>query len=436
MLRWSRVGAIHELFYTSAFVFGLLMASLLIPFTVFWHGGGPLGSAKAEAASPATRFFPQTGFFVRNRDGVNLLSEFDRMGGVRSLGYPVSRVYKAGGFWHQAFQRAILQWRPPVNGAVLANVMDELYSSGKDDWLLSKGVPRHFSGDDGSRGNFSQAREERLSWLTNPRVRQAYLGVPDPVGFYGLPTSKPEQHGPFVAQRFQRGVLQLWVENVPDMPRPGEVVGVLAGDLAIEMGLLAPPALDAEYGDLDAEVAGVALPVPAFKQERNLSCESSAAAMAAAYFGVPLPERQIVAELSLDPNPHKGFRGNIDGWFGGIDEYGVYAEPIAEILARHGLRAEVVYALSLEALKDAANHNKVVISWITLRTLPSRPVTRDIRGERVVLVPAEHAVVVKGYDAWGVLVNDPATGGTDYYRNEDFLRATGYFDGMAVIVWK
>ena len=417
-----------------ALILGLAMAWPGVPFDVFSRPN--LGRARGvEAASlAAARFYPQTGFFLRNLDGVNFLSEFDRLGGVEMLGYPVSRVFEAGGFLYQAFQRGVLQWRPPSNGAVLVNVMDELHNSGKDDWLLSKGVPRHFSADDGSGGSLNRAREIRLSWLTDPKIRQAYSRNPDPLGFYGLPTSKPEQYGPFIAQRFQRGVLQLWVEDVRDMPRPGEVVGVLVGDVAKELEILAPQATKPEDGDVAAEAQELTLPVPAFKQERNLSCESSAAAMAASYFGVPLTERQIVAELPLDPNPHKGFRGNIDGWFGGIDEYGVYAEPMAQILNKHSLKAEVFYGLSLQALKDALKQNKLVISWITYQVAVRTPVVRDIRGEKVVLVPYEHAVVVKGFDARGVLVNDPGTGGSAFYLNQDFARATGYFDGMAVLV--
>lgn len=432
-VRQSRLVGSRQLKSNSAFIPSFGIVWLVILWWLFLSGPSLLGSSKAEAAPFTTsRFFPQTGFFLRNRDGVNFLSEFDRLGGVATLGYPVSRVFQMGGLQHQGFQRGILQWRPEAKGAVLVNIMDELHSLGKDDWLLAKGVPPS-SPDDGSGGDFNKARETRLSWLTNQNIRQAYFANPDPLGFYGLPTSQPQRQGPFIAQRFQRGVLQLWVEDVPGMPRPGVVVGVLAGDLAQELGFFAPQTLEPEYGTRDTP-GELALPVPAFRQERNLSCESSAAAMAANYFGVPLTERQIVAQLPLDPNPHQGFRGNIDGWFGGIDEYGVYAEPIAQILANQGLEAEVVYGLSPEILREALTYNKVVISWITAGTAYQTPIVRDINGEKVVLVPYEHAVVVTGYDPWGVMVNDPGSGRGDYYRYEDFLRASGYFDGMAVLV--
>ncbi|MBI2909431.1 MAG: C39 family peptidase [Chloroflexi bacterium] len=389
---------------------------------------------QAEAgAFTVSRFFPQTGFFLRNQDGVNFLAEFNRLGKVEALGYPTSRPFEKGGFAHQALQRAILQWRPELGRAVLANVMDELYYLGKDDWLLDRGVPRHFTGDDGSRGDFESAKAMRLSWLTDPAISQAYYDNPDPLNFYGLPSSRPESFGPFITQRFQRGVLQLWVEAVLGMPRPGAVVGALAGELAKEAGLVPELATQQEtvLGGASAEVL---LPVPAFMQQRALSCESSAAAMIAAYFRVPLTERQIIAELPWDPNPHKGFRGNIDGWFGGINDYGVYAEPIADVLTNHGLKADVYYDFSLDMLKSALSEGKLVISWITAGTAWSTPVTVQIGGEPVVLVPYEHAVAVKGYDAVGVSVNDPGTGGSARYSNEAFLRASGYFGGMAVVV--
>lgn len=416
-------------------VFGTAVPAFPFDSTLSWSN--PLGPGRVEAAAPAgSRFFPQTGFQVSNKDGVNFLSEFERLGGVQTLGFPVSRVFETGGFLHQGFQRGILQWRSVANSAVLVNIMDQLNNSGKDEWLLLKGIPRHSSSDDGSRGDFNKAKETRLSWLTNLEIRRTYLSNPDPISFYGLPTSNPQRHGPFIAQRFQRGALQLWVDNVQDMPRPGEVVGVLAGDLAKGLGFFTAQAVEPESPEPEVELMELILPVPAFRQERNLSCEASAAAMAASYFGVALPERQIVAELPRDPNPHKGFRGNIDGLFGWIDDYGVYAEPIAKILTKHGLKAEVVYDLSLESLRKALAQDKLVVAWITLFTSPQKPILRDINGAKVNLVPSEHTVVVKGYDQRGVFVNDPATGRGGYYSNEDFLRASGYFSGMAVVVSK
>jgi peptidoglycan/xylan/chitin deacetylase (PgdA/CDA1 family) len=79
--------------------------------------------------------------------------------------------------------------------------------------------------------------------MTQPEIAAAFdgYGSDQALQLFGLPTSLPERHGPFVAQRFQRGVLQLWVDGVPGAPDPGTVVPVLAGDLLAEAGLIPSP---------------------------------------------------------------------------------------------------------------------------------------------------------------------------------------------------
>ncbi len=51
--------------------------------------------------------------------------------------------------------------------------------------------------------------------------------------------------GPFIAQRFQRAVMQLWAENVPGGEPPGTITFVNAGDIFKQAGLL-PKADSAE----------------------------------------------------------------------------------------------------------------------------------------------------------------------------------------------
>ena len=150
-------------------------------------------------------------------------------------------------------QGALLQWRPEVGGAYLANTFEILEQAGLDDWLFhAKGIPRPIQ-DDGSGGDWNKAREARLSWLTNEQIRAKYLANPNPariaswnvdraIELYGLPMSRPERHGPFISQRFQRITLQLWVDDVEGMPAPGMVVRVLGGDLLKDAGLLPPQA--------------------------------------------------------------------------------------------------------------------------------------------------------------------------------------------------
>ena len=190
---------------------------------------------------------------VTNDDGVLFADEFERLGGVDTLGYPASHRFRRGnqwdGFTYQLTQGALLQWRPVFGKAYLANTFEILEARRRDDWLLhTKGIPLPIK-DDGSGGDWNKAREIRLSWLTNEQVKAKYLANPNPekietwnenrsIELYGLPMSYPERHGPFISQRFQRVAFQLWVEEVQGMPAPGTVVRVLGGDLLKEAGLV------------------------------------------------------------------------------------------------------------------------------------------------------------------------------------------------------
>jgi uncharacterized protein YvpB len=192
----------------------------------------------------------------------------------------------------------------------------------------------------------------------------------------------------------------------------------------------APQATAVGAGSAPQEVR---LTVPRQRQSHSLSCESSAASMAATYAGVPLSEGEIVAALPRDANPHLGFRGNIDGPTGSIVDYGVYAEPVAAVLQDRGLRATPVEG-GLDGIKAALARGHAVVAWITYNCLVSTPVKTTVDGRDVVLVPYQHAVVVTGYTPDGVWANDPYDGGEDFYAAADFERALGYFGDMAIEV--
>ncbi|HEX5418065.1 MAG TPA: hypothetical protein VFZ25_20605 [Chloroflexota bacterium] len=199
-------------------------------------GGGGLGYAVRDAGTDSSG------------KTIKFWTEFQRLGGVSTLGYPVGSPYVgADGFHYQPFQRGVLQWRPELGLALLTNTFEILQSANRDDWLLNvKGVPQPIA-DDGSNGDYQKAVTARLGWLTNSAIKTMFFANPNPSGIsgwnqdraielYGLPMSKPEQHGPFISQRFQRISFQLWTASVPGMPAPGTVVGILGGDLLKEAG--------------------------------------------------------------------------------------------------------------------------------------------------------------------------------------------------------
>ena len=167
------------------------------------------------------------------------------------------------------------------------------------------------------------------------------------------------------------------------------------------------------------------------QQSHNLSCESSAASMVAQYHGLQLSEKEVLASLPANSNPHLGFRGNVDGPTGGIADYGVYAQPVLEILNARGLRAGLVDG-GIEGIKAAITRGNPVIAWVTYNCQPSTPTTKTIDGQEVTLVPNQHVVVVTGFNAEGVWANDPWDGQEDFYEMGDFQRAMGYFGEMAI----
>lgn len=200
-------------------------------------------------------------------------------------------------------------------------------------------------------------------------------------------------------------------------------------DLAMRVETLESPTKEA----IEAPASEVHLSVARQRQSHNLSCESSAASMAAGYHGIPLSEADVLAALPLSDNPHEGFRGNVDGPTGGIEDYGVYAGPILDILNSQGLQAWPIEE-GLESIKAALARGNPVIAWVTYDCQPSTPTAQLIGDQEVILVPDQHVVVVTGYTESGIWANDPWDGQEDYYTTADFERAMSYFGDMAIEV--
>jgi hypothetical protein len=200
-----------------------------------------LAKSSSAAAFYAEAGQGRGGYWISDDGNGTFYSSFQGLGGVDALGYPSSQRFVRDGFTYQATQGALLQWRPELSRAILANSFEWFTAAGLDNWLnATAGIPPPIQ-DDGSNGNWSVARQTRLTWLTDDAIRRYYEGVGSvdaAIERYGLPASKPEQQGPFVIQRFQRVALQHWVDSVPGMPPVGSVVRVLAGDLLKQSGLV------------------------------------------------------------------------------------------------------------------------------------------------------------------------------------------------------
>src|SRR5947207_3019207 len=55
-----------------------------------------------------------TGYAITDGGDIPFWSEFQRLGGVAALGYPVTGRFVWDGFVVQATQRVVLQWRPEL----------------------------------------------------------------------------------------------------------------------------------------------------------------------------------------------------------------------------------------------------------------------------------------------------------------------------------
>ena len=206
------------------------------------------------------------------------------------------------------------------------------------------------------------------------------------------------------------------------------VVSVLAAVLALGP-VAAPPALAHEVGDGYAFID-----VPAVGQQRNLSCEYAALVSAMGAFGVWVSEYEFDHRVGWSANPHWGFRGDITGAWGGTDDYGVYAEPLAAALADFGFWGEVFYGQGdPSALTARLDAGFPVLVWVGLWGDQGFYEHAE-DGTPYKLVPGQHVVVAYGYDAGGVYVADPAAADYTFYAWGDFLWLWDALDGMALAV--
>src|SRR5436305_13922641 len=95
----------------SALVITLLLAAIL--------GQSSLATAQQTGPAQDPAFFPATGYRISSP---SVLDYFQRHGGVRTLGYPVSSEFPLLGQHVQLFQRALLQVDADGNVAA-ANIL-------------------------------------------------------------------------------------------------------------------------------------------------------------------------------------------------------------------------------------------------------------------------------------------------------------------------
>jgi len=211
--------------------------------------------------------------------------------------------------------------------------------------------------------------------------------------------------------------------GAPESLQLGGDVSTVA-DTTVESGAAA---------EVQAASTGGAVIIPGiitYAQQRNLSCEYAAVAIATGTLGNWVSEYDIEAQIGLSDNPHWGYRGDITGAWGNTTDYGIYAEALVPALNAYGFSGEVSYdgrdALTAQI---AAGHPTIV--WLGLWGDQSvDEYTAD--GTRYQVTAGMHVMVAYGYDDGGVYLSDPATGGLRYYDWGTFQWMWDVMDNMAL----
>lgn len=191
----------------------------------------------------ANGFPPRTslrGYAITNEDGILFWTKFNKLGGVETLGYPISQRLTYKGQVIQLTQRAVLVNDPGLEDVQLMDVFDLLGDAGRDDWLKANwGIPARVSptGAHVALGTPAESTELARLLEQSPQIKQYYQSDSKIAAVLGLPTSNLNRSEQYDVMRFQKGALQLWnVET--DWARPGDITMVNAGDILKQSGLL------------------------------------------------------------------------------------------------------------------------------------------------------------------------------------------------------
>lgn len=177
--------------------------------------------------------------------------------------------------------------------------------------------------------------------------------------------------------------------------------------------------------------------VPLYQQQQTLTCEEASVAMATR--GV-VAEARLVAAIPRSDNPFNGIRGRTNSpYFGGLTDYGVYAQAVQKGLNTFGVRSEVLYGQKYDDFKDSIlSHLRAghpIVWWHTWHETFQNPVlVRTSDGALAKLVPYEHAGVIIGANDRGITYHDPYDATVRFVTWADHRRVSTYFDNMALVI--
>ncbi len=170
------------------------------------------------------------------------------------------------------------------------------------------------------------------------------------------------------------------------------------------------------------------------RQVYHLGCEASASVDWANYFGVPIYEYTFQVSLPHSDNPDYGFVGDVNSVWGQVPPYayGVYADPVADLLRQYGLPTKAVKGYTLEEVKQKLAESKPIIVWVIGNMEGGIPATyTDSQGRSTIVAAYEHVVILTGYDKDSIRY---MTNGRFYDTPTSvFLNSWGVLGNMAII---
>jgi uncharacterized protein YvpB len=174
-------------------------------------------------------------------------------------------------------------------------------------------------------------------------------------------------------------------------------------------------------------------------QALTLDCESRSIVDWANHYGVQIDELDFLFQLPSSDDPEAGFVGNPDENWGNIplDDYGVHAPPVANLLQEFGLSTTSAKALNWDDLRAQIASGNPVIVWIigdAYRNIVNGTphyYNSASTGNTMVVAPHEHTVLLIGYSPSTVSVLNGARI-MDVPINQ-FLDSWSSLDFMAIL---
>jgi uncharacterized protein YvpB len=169
------------------------------------------------------------------------------------------------------------------------------------------------------------------------------------------------------------------------------------------------------------------------RQQHPLSCEYSGVRAALARWGIQVTEEDLIEAIPRHPDPHIGFRGDIDAAPGGTADYGIYPEPIVRFLETRAMRGKLLTGTVRDLQAEIARGRPVLV-WVRAAPVGGPAKRIEVQGLPVLLVPYEHVVVAYGYDETGFHVVNPFTGLAEHRRYARFDREFRELGRMALSI--